>query len=747
MKVGKVVTAGVLVAVCSACVPEDEGRIVAAKGYGIPKSGEAIPIMGRTFYGSMGCGAMPILKEQPGLAMFDHPWLEIQGPFYQNDIRSLADPNPPKKAWTNLPSKITEVFKQDEWKSRMEALAIFEKRWPGHPFTVAFHGSRPICMLKKTFDTDRGDFAAWKKAHPAFFSFCAFDEYDNDAQGFSWQVVEQVKDPGLLKRYAEMYAPQSEYDYPRKWADLDYEKTKSFHFGSDELYGLWSVTLSVGHNIARKGLKFLYYEAEHGSTASPWRWGGAYARGAARQFRTTFGWYTAMFTNNTLMRNGKSPEGVNGVAIWRDGFTYWPNPNQPNRVKHLGSSRSLLRRNVRYGYYIGNIRSVVECGAHGLFAAGSDGKSWTLSPYGEDYNAVFEWHRRRDRGTVYVPVAFLTSIDENFHRQCYNTFPAKDEASIPAFFFTLVPSYTSDKAVFAEPKLGREGCMWNSEFGEIADVICPDAGQPHAEFTGFLSGYKAAFLIGYHNPKVTDIAAIARYIENGGTVFCSYDQVADGLVSDAAAGVRFGGRTALCGKKLIDETGAEVEEFKEAYTLHVPAAPAAAPFLKDELGNVVAYVNPCGKGRVITVTARRMMPDAFLALKEDGYKTKQWFNGLYASVASGERKFPIVHQLLKRVQKDVMPIAVEGDIQWGLNKTAKGWMLWLINNAGVTKFAFEPEDLDMSKTSKVTVDLKGLKGFGVADISDPVKTFPIEVKDGRFTVSVTPGEDMCIAIE
>ena len=68
MKAGKMVTAGVLAAMCSACVPVDEGRIVAAKGYDIPKSGETIPIMGRTFYGSIGTGSMPLIKEQPGLA-------------------------------------------------------------------------------------------------------------------------------------------------------------------------------------------------------------------------------------------------------------------------------------------------------------------------------------------------------------------------------------------------------------------------------------------------------------------------------------------------------------------------------------------------------------------------------------------------------------------------------------------------------------------------------------------------------
>ena len=748
---GKILLGAALAAILmTGCEPKESGRLVVAKGYDVPKAWEPIPIMGRTFYShaSSGHAFEEIHKRFPNLAMFDHPWLEVQLAMRQNDISGIVNPELPKNAWTNFPTRITEVFKakSNEWAAKR--IAEFERDYPGHPFTISCHGARPIGMLKERFETDRADFAAWRAQHPAFFSFCAFDEYDNDAQGMTWQIPEKCNDLGLMRRYWRQYAPVTMYGFLRQWVDNDYAKSVSYHFGTKDLYGLWSVTPSVGHQIARKGLTFLFYEAEHGSTASPWRWGAAYARGAARQFKTTFGWYSAMFTNNSLCRDGTSPEGKRGVAVWRDGFTYWPNPDQPKRVPHLGSSRSLLRRNVRYGYLIGSIQSLIECGNHGLYATDADGRSWTLSPYGEDYNAVFEWHRNRDRGTVYAPVAFLASIDENFHRQCFNLFPAKDEGSLPAFFFTLVPTLTSSPTVFAEPKLGKEGCLWNSEFGEIADVVCPDAEQPHGEFTDFLSGYKAAFLIGYHNWKVTDLRALDEYAKRGGTLFCSCDQIADGLVSSAMAGVAFGDRSASSGKKLLDATGAAVEDIEETYTFRVGTSEGAVPFLRDENGTVVAWANDYGRGRVVTVAARRMMPDCVNALKEDGWKRHAFCNSdLHKRMAAGTLRFPIVHHLLQRVQRDVMPIDVAGDVQWGLNRTAKGWMLWLINNNGVRKFAFEPEDIDLSKTSNVTVDLKDLKGRRVVDITDVEKDVPVEVRDGKFTVAVKPGEDCRIAIE
>ena len=106
-------SAVLLAAVCAACTPEDKDRIVVAKGYDVPKAWEPIPIMGRTFYShaSSGHAFDEIRKRFPKLAMFDHPWLEVQLELRQNDISGIVNPEPPKNAWTNSPTRITEVFK------------------------------------------------------------------------------------------------------------------------------------------------------------------------------------------------------------------------------------------------------------------------------------------------------------------------------------------------------------------------------------------------------------------------------------------------------------------------------------------------------------------------------------------------------------------------------------------------------------------------------------------------------------
>lgn len=84
-----------------------------------------------------------------------------------------------------------------------------------------------------------------------------------------------------------------------------------------------------------------------------------------------------------------------------------------------------------------------------------------------------------------------------------------------------------------------------------------------------------------------------------------------------------------------------------------------------------------------------------------------------------------------------MPCRVEGDCQWGLNKTPEGWALWLFNNKGVTKYTFEPESFDMAATAKVEIDLSRLQ---VSSVRDVRRGTDLEIRDEHLTVEVGPGE-------
>jgi hypothetical protein len=107
--------------------------------------------------------------------------------------------------------------------------------------------------------------------------------------------------------------------------------------------------------------------------------------------------------------------------------------------------------------------------------------------------------------------------------------------------------------------------------------------------------------------------------------------------------------------------------------------------------------------------------------------------------------FPFVSFFLEEIVKEVLPLEVKGDIEYGLNKVDDGWWLYLINNKGVTKFTNKPQTLDKSKTAKVKVFLKKIKAKKIVELRKQ-KLIPLH-KDNSFTVEVDPGNLKVIKIK
>ena len=136
--------------------------------------------------------------------------------------------------------------------------------------------------------------------------------------------------------------------------------------------------------------------------------------------------------------------------------------------------------------------------------------------------------------------------------------------------------------------------MYNSRFAGMFDVLCPDAGQPSADFAAALARYRHVLVAGTRfDEKKLDVAALAAFKRRGGV-------------------------------------------------LH--RYPSAECPDKASLGI-----------------------------------------------------------LFERIQRETMPVSVEGDIQWGVNRTSYGYLVWLINNRGVVQFKREPTDFLPEKTAKVSV--------------------------------------------
>jgi hypothetical protein len=103
-----------------------------------------------------------------------------------------------------------------------------------------------------------------------------------------------------------------------------------------------------------------------------------------------------------------------------------------------------------------------------------------------------------------------------------------------------------------------------------------------------------------------------------------------------------------------------------------------------------------------------------------------------------------VEAMLEKLQKELFPFEVSGDCQYGANKTADGWWLWVFNNKGVVKFADERESIDRSKDSSITVSCRLGSTGGVTEL---VSGRRIPVSGSRFSAVVPAGDFAVFAVE
>ncbi|MEN6549873.1 MAG: hypothetical protein ABFE07_27845, partial [Armatimonadia bacterium] len=108
-------------------------------------------------------------------------------------------------------------------------------------------------------------------------------------------------------------------------------------------------------------------------------------------------------------------------------------------------------------------------------------------------------------------------------------------------------------------------------------------------------------------------------------------------------------------------------------------------------------------------------------------------------------RMPLVELLMRQIVREVLPLEVRGDVEYGLNKVSDGWWVYLINNKGGTKYTTTPEELDPAATARVTVRMRALRASSVRELRQGTR---IAVDAGRnaFTIDVGPGDVRVIHI-
>jgi hypothetical protein len=181
--------------------------------------------------------------------------------------------------------------------------------------------------------------------------------------------------------------------------------------------------------------------------------------------------------------------------------------------------------------------------------------------------------------------------------------------------------------------------------------------------------------------------------------------------------------------------GGETFYLNESYERETVKLKGAITLLEDAAGKVLACKNKFGKGNVIVSTVDCLVPKNELEYQK-GDVLKNMVYG---------KKFPFIEYFLRQIVNEVLPLEVKGDIQYGMNKLSDGWLLYLINNKGVTKFTNKEQILDFAKTAKVVVSLRNMKVSKLTELRGE-RELPLDYATNSFTIDVPAGEIRVVKI-
>ncbi|MBE6372173.1 MAG: hypothetical protein E7055_08885 [Lentisphaerae bacterium] len=553
----------------------------------------------------------------------------------------------------------------------------------------------------------------FRREHPNFIGVIGCTEWYNEASAlFNSRFDGAVKWKMLTPEQAEQV--RREYRVDDRSADVQrYRAKKLFDRGAEivgdaSLINIFDGANCVGHLAAYYGAGVIGCE-----TSRIWRyWENQMIceRGAARQFGRAWQWFIASFATRF------TPDGKKVTADY-DGI----------RRPLQGMSHNLIDRTFYYAWLSGANFIQREAFANKLFTSANR----DFSPEGENYVRFFNFTKAHPgRGTPYTPIALLkpafnidrreSVISENtpgtgmvnaFKTAIYRQYP--DEyirSKIPGFRYE--PAHENDTMF---NKAGFEMGLTNTApYGDIFDALTPDF-PDQSSFRRIIPDYKAAILLGEYPNQPEMEKILVDYVKNGGILVLNTRQLTPGF-PESFTGIRLTGKNQL----------------KKGYRIDLIQPAGAQVIRKLPDGTPLFTRNQYGKGSVIVTTPQFLIPE-----------TKNWrMQAVKAS--SGALQFPYIEQLLKTLCEEVSPVKVDGDIKFGLNKTASGWWLYLFNNKGVMKMDGEPEKLDPARTAKVKIDFHKLQVRTAKELRSGRE---LAVRNNLLELEIGPGDFMILDLK
>ncbi len=230
-----------------------------------------------------------------------------------------------------------------------------------------------------------------------------------------------------------------------------------------------------------------------------------------------------------------------------------------------------------------------------------------------------------------------------------------------------------------------------------------------------LDAYRAIVVGGRIEWSAQWMKRLKDYVESGGTVVLNSAQT-KGISADLL-GVRSAGVTAEADNARCVSPDEPAQNLSgQMFRYERVELKGAQPLIISDNGDPLVTVNKVGKGAIVFCT----LPDF---LGED------------------ERITPFASHMLAHVFTDAIPIKVNGDVEYLVNRTADGWVVTLFNNKGV----FKPQQglAQVDRTAYVTAGIS-LRGANIVRAQEWLSDRMLEIKkqtggSDSVTVSVAPG--------
>jgi hypothetical protein len=306
-------------------------------------------------------------------------------------------------------------------------------------------------------------------------------------------------------------------------------------------------------------------------------------------------------------------------------------------------------------------------------------KPLQLSPKGRLVEQFLEVTRRHpDRGTPYTPVAFLLDRahgwDPNSYLGSYFGFEVGSNPDVLRFdrharmlkeWFAVAYHPYGPKEAEANTAVNQN--YLPGVFGDVFDVLVTSPGKADV-----LDGYAAVVL----NGEVTVTAAwgkqLASYLDAGGTLVVSDGQ----LTGPGVAELR------------LPELGAAAEDTVVQWQPTGRTVPSQR-----------FRYRPVKGGRALATTANG---DAIAAVFERG-QGRLAFLSVPLGLGIDGAATPLVALVLAHARQALLPVEVEGEVEWLLNRTPTGWLVTLLNPAGNQRLQHGVGPTDYRQRRTVTV--------------------------------------------